>query len=429
MMVDRVLSIDKPADAAPIADQPTRTKGAPNRRRFTEENVRRLELPADGQVVWWDEKTTGLSVLLSQKTRTYRCTFILHGKKISDKIGRVGEVKLEDARKQVIRWRGQASLGTDPRHEKAGKETFGDVVERFITDYCKANQRTWDQTERALKVNCEKWWSKPIDTITSKDVHQLLDGFAREGHPYKARNTRVMLRKLYAWAKTRQLVKAQLIEGPDDYERRHRERVYSDDEVKTIWRAADKLNPMESAFVKLLVLLAPRKTALACMRRSQWDNSTDPTVWTTPHELTKSRKRLRDPRKRCIYVTPLPLLAIRILKGIPRDTDPDVVFPGLSVYTTKSGHPKLNTQTIVDRLQQHGFKGFVPHACRHTISTFLENEGHSEFERGLVLNHAGTSVTAGYSHGFAGKLKLELLTKWSDHVERLVMPAGVTLLR
>ena len=47
-----------------------------------------------------------------------------------------------------------------------------------------------------------------------------------------------------------------------------------------------------------------------------------------------------------------------------------------------------------------------------------------------MLNHAGgMSGTAGYSHGFAGKLKLELLTKWSDHVERLVQPEGAALLR
>jgi integrase len=413
----------------PTSVNTDKTRKPAMRMWFTEDNVGKLGCPTDGQVMVWDEKVTGLSVLLSEKTKTYRCTFALHGKTISKKIGRVGEVKLEEARKTTIRWRGQASLGTDPRHEKASKETFGHVVERFITDYCKANQRTWPQTERILRVNCEKWWSRPIDAITPKDAHQLLDGFAREGHPYKARSTRLILRKMYVWAKTRQLVKAQLIEGPDDYERRHRDRVYDDAALKAIWKAADKLNPVESAFVKLLVLLAPRKTALACMRRSQWDNSTDPTAWTTPHELTKSRKRLWDPRKRRTYVTPLPPLAIRILKGIPRCTDPDIVFPGLSLHMTKSGQPELSTQTIVDRLRRHGFKGFAPHACRHTISTFLENEGHSEFERGLVLNHAGTGVTAGYSHGFAGKLKLELLTKWSDHVERLVMPAGVTLLR
>ena len=63
---------------------------------------------------------------------------------------------------------------------------------------------------------------------------------------------------------------------------------------------------------------------------------------------------------------------------------------------------------------------FGYHAVRHTIATFLENEGNSVWERGLVLNHSDGGVTAGYSHGFAHDLKLMLLTKWSDHIERLV---------
>jgi hypothetical protein len=46
-----------------------------------------------------------------------------------------------------------------------------------------------------------------------------------------------------------------------------------------------------------------------------------------------------------------------------------------------------------------------------------------------VLNHSGYGVTAGYSHGFAQKLKLELLQKWAAHVEALVQPSGAALLR
>ena len=69
------------------------------------------------------------------------------------------------------------------------------------------------------------------------------------------------------------------------------------------------------------------------------------------------------------------------------------------------------------------------HAWRDTIATFLQNAGHSKWERGLVLNHAESGVTADYSHGYPLKLKLELLTKWADHVEGLVQPQGVALLR
>ena len=69
------------------------------------------------------------------------------------------------------------------------------------------------------------------------------------------------------------------------------------------------------------------------------------------------------------------------------------------------------------------------HAWRHTISTWLQNEGYSKEERGLVLNHKESGVTAGYSHGYALKLLLTLLIKWADHVEKLVTAEGVRRLR
>ena len=72
---------------------------------------------------------------------------------------------------------------------------------------------------------------------------------------------------------------------------------------------------------------------------------------------------------------------------------------------------------------------FQYHACRHTVATWLQNEGHSQFEIGLVLNHAGSGVTAGYSHGYPLELKRKLLCKWADHVASIVQPEGVTVLR
>ena len=74
-------------------------------------------------------------------------------------------------------------------------------------------------------------------------------------------------------------------------------------------------------------------------------------------------------------------------------------------------------------------KDWTYHACRDTVTTWLQTEGHSEFERGLVLNHAGAgTVTADYSHGYPVKLKRELLEKWAQHVENVVQPEGAVLL-
>ena len=60
--------------------------------------------------------------------------------------------------------------------------------------------------------------------------------------------------------------------------------------------------------------------------------------------------------------------------------------------------------------------GFTFHQVRHTVATWLQNEGWSEWERGLVLNHAESGVTGGYSHGVAIDPKRMMLTAWAEHV-------------
>jgi hypothetical protein len=73
------------------------------------------------------------------------------------------------------------------------------VVDKFIEQYAKSRQRTWDQTERVLK-KCTSLLKKPIDKITKQNVRELLRGFIADGHPYKAAVARAWLKKLWRWA-------------------------------------------------------------------------------------------------------------------------------------------------------------------------------------------------------------------------------------
>ncbi len=406
---------------------------------FTELSLRKLQTPTVGQKLYWDAPgkkgigQLGLSVLVSagKGTKTFRSTFYLHGKRIDRKLGRVGELDLSTARELTREDRKQAAQGVDPRQptqqEQRDKRSFGYVVEQFIEHYAKPRQRTWDQTAYILKSNCRPLLNKTMESISKQEVRELLRGFIADGHPYKARVTQSWLKKLWRWAAQEDFVSNPMMEAVSiEYEKRSRERVYSDAEIAACWHAASQLDPIESAYVKLLILLAPRKTALACMRRSQLDDADNPTLWTTPFELTKSKKS--SPKKR-EYKTPLPPLAQRILKGLAR-SDSDLVFPGLTVCETGGGRPRFIGTRLAQRLVAHGAPpDFAFHTWRHTLATFLENTGHDEWERGLVLNHSSNSVTAGYSHGHPLELKRELLGRWADHVQRLVQPEGAALLR
>ena len=204
-----------------------------------------------------------------------------------------------------------------------------------------------------------------------------------------------------------------------------RARVFTDTELKAIWNAANTLDPMKGAYVKLLMLLAPRKTALAAMTRRDLDNPDDPTLWTTPHELVKVRKSARKKRN---YLTPLPPLARRILKGLPNNTER--LFPMLSVAKTPGRSLNADDAVLKTQLKRAGApKDFTAHTFRHTIATWLQDKGHSEWEVGLALNHSGSGVTAGYSHSYPLELKRKLLELWSGHVEKQVQPKGTRILR
>jgi integrase len=423
---------------APVAEstegvaQEHQARAKAKKTTLTELGLRRLKPPKEGQRLYWDTGSKGqlgLSVLVSAGgTKTYRSTFYLHGKRIDRKLGRVGEMDLTQARELTRGDRKQAAEGNDPRQPaRQDKQSLGYVVEEFIEHYAKPRQRTWDQTANILRNNCRPLLAKPMESITKQEVRDLLHGFIADGHPYKAGVTYRWLKKLWRWAAQWDYVTSPMMEAVSiEYEKRERDRVYSDAEIKSCWHAADQLNPVEGAYIKLLILLAPRKTALACMCRSHLDDADNPTLWTTPHELTKSKKSSAKKRE---YKTPLPPLAQRILKGLTRN-DSNLLFPGLTVCTTMGGRPRFLGNRVTQRLVEHGAPAdFAYHAWRHTLATFLEDAGHSEWERGLVLNHSSDGVTAGYSHGHPLDLKRKLLGDWADHVEALVSPQGAALLR
>jgi integrase len=418
---------------------------------FTELWLQKLKPPEVGQELHWDggdKGTLGLSVLVSSGgTKTFRASFYLKGgggRRCDLALGRVGEMSLEQARALTRAHREKAEKqGIDPRKkahrpaeqqggQHAERGSFRYVVDEFIELHCKPRQRTWMQTKAILTNNCAPLMGKRFADITKQDLKELLHGFIREGHHYKAKVCHAWLRTLFRYAAEEDYVPASIMETVRlrGFVRRDRKRkdggkpVYSDAEVAACWRAADQLPPVEGAYVKTLMLLAPRKSALAGMQRShlKFDDANNPTEWTTPFELTKSRKAA----KKRTYVTPLPPLASRILKGVLRADRPESepVFPGL---------PRTGSRFFGKAIRRRLIKAGAPadfgyHMWRHTIATFLQDK-HSPWECGIVLNHSSSTVTAGYQHGASTDLKRQLLAEWADHVEGLVRPEGTALLR
>jgi integrase len=392
------------------------------RRRSISKVVLAKKLPTAGRETIFDAVVPQLELRRSASgVQSWSLRARVSGKQRRFTLGTVDALDVATARDKARELLQKVARGIDPAAETeaqrvaaatAAANTFGVVASQFIELWAKPRQRTWAETERILRSNCAPWLDRPMASITKRDVHALLDGFVAQGYPGKAIVTHSWLRTLWRWAAEREIVSAPLmVRRPA--EKGVRERFLNDAELAAIWKSASELGLLEGAYVKLLLLSGVRKNELAGMRWEELDNPADPQVWTVPHERTKAKKTAR-PRP---YIVPLPSLARRILKTMLR-LDDKLVFPG-----RHAGRPMRPGTVLQKRIGvASGVKDFTFHVTRHSIASWLKAQGHSEWERGLVLNHSETTVTAGYSHGTALDLKRQLLEKWAGHIEKIAAP-------
>jgi integrase len=331
---------------------------------------------------------------------------------------------LAEARRRCSEARGLAREGKDPR---AGDPAKSGSFETVLKDWVAREQIGRRKNKSALKTqsfllsSCAALLERPVAAIQYSEIEKLLDsirdgdGAGQEPRPAAAIRIFAHLRDFFNWCSRREgPVQRSPMEGmPRPATPTARDRVYTDAEIRAIWRAADKLDRQEGGYVKLILLLALRREELAQAKWSEFDNAEAPTLLTIPFERTKGKQT----RKPLTYLVPLPPLATRIIRSLPRHDDPRVFG-------------RIDFQRLKGALVAAGAPAdFRLHTGRHTVATWLQNAGKNEWERALVLNHASSGITAGYSHGHSTNLKRKLLEEWADYVERLVQPSpGVSVL-
>jgi integrase len=294
----------------------------------------------------------------------------------------------------------------EPGKTEQRSDSYGAIVDRFIELYAKPRHRLWNNTERVLKSSCKAWLHRPINEITKKDAYDILGGYITEGKHGKAALTQAWLKTFWRWAYERNLVAEPMMEKVKvECHKRIRDKAYSEDEIAAAWNASNRLDAITSAYFKLLILLAPRKTALARMR---WrDLNPNMTVWTTPAQCVNQSKKQGIEKQRT-YATPLPLTAQRVLKRLPKSDDR--VFPAFE--------PK---DYVIRKLVLAGGPDGDFHCWRHTVATWLQEQGYSAEDCALVLKlgYAGV-VNTRFRHSSLLARKRELLDQWAKHIERIV---------
>ena len=402
---------------------------------FTDKFLEKLKPAAPGKrAVYWDGKLANFGVRV---TDSGIVSFIAMRRAAGQKnpvritLGRYPQLKLADARKKAGSALSDLAEGNDPRErqaveiaERARKDanTVAHIASRFLDEHIEDTR-----TARAIRQLVESkivaaWGPRPIASITKADMLKLIadvraDVRKRRGTPgtEQARQVLIYLKSMWAWAAENDLIEANpaaaiKLSGKRAKAlpaKRSRERVLTDAEIASLWRATEGEDFPTNPFLRLLLILGVRRSELSDMTRDELD--LDAGLW----RLSGDRTKNEDPR-----VIPLPRMAVEIFRGLPE-------FKGPFVFTTTSGaRPISGFAKMKARLdKQCKIAPWRLHDLRRTMRTNLSALRVPHLIAELAIGHKQQGVHAVYDlHKYESEIR-DALDQWCARLRDITAPA------
>jgi integrase len=386
------------------------------RTKLSDQFIKNLTSTESGQDEYQDALCSGLVLRNSPKTKSFCFKFWFQGRQRRLTLGQYPGLTLAEARVRANDARAQVQRGVDPiaareEAERAKTENgFKSVKAEFIEKYAKLRQRTWQQTENALKVAVEAWGERPIKSIRRRDVADLLDEVAARA-PYMSNKLRALLSKLFNWALEREIVDVNPVLGIARRKKyQPRERVLTEVEIRVLWKVTGIVGGPFAAAVRILLLTGMRRDEVSCLRRDELD--------LTGGWANLPASRMKAGRN---FKAPLSPTAKAIIESMPK--------AGPFVFTTNGtapisgwGHIKAHLDVLMSEELGSPVTPWRLHDLRRTVASNLAAMGYRTEVVKRVLAHQAratdvTSVVYNW-HAYDEEAK-DAVTKWSNHVLRV----------
>ena len=311
------------------------------------------------------------------------------GRQRQFKIGPVGVLSIDQARRKGRAVLAEALLGPDPqahRLEMRATPTLAELVRERYLPHAKSTKRSWKTDEIMLRVHILPALGQlTIDRIGSDDIVAVVSKMRANGKaPGTCNRVIVLLRYIYNLAKKWNVPSASanptqgMALAPDV----QRQRFLTPEEAQRLLAAldADENRPAANA-IKLLLLTGARRNEIT---QAKW-GYIDRERRTLLVPLAKSGK----PR-----TIALSGAAIALLQSIPHDEGSEYIFP--SPY---SGHPFASLFYPWERIRTRaGLTDLRLHDLRHSFASFLVNQGVSLYVVQGLLGHTQVRMTQRYAH-------------------------------
>ena len=181
-------------------------------RKLTDLFVERTKPPACGRIEYFDAAFPGLALRITENgVKSWSAYYRFNGRHRRFTIGRYPAIKPVEARREAAAALERARGGVDPTQEKRARremrtpetDTFGAVAHDYLERHHRNNNResTFLEAKRDIERNVlPKWRSRPIASISRRDVLDLIDGIIGRGAEVQANRTLARLRALFNWA-------------------------------------------------------------------------------------------------------------------------------------------------------------------------------------------------------------------------------------
>ena len=336
-------------------------------------------------------------------------------------LGRVGDVSLEEARERAFQLTSAARRGVDllageeeAREAKASEITVGQLVERYVARRVTGRLRTAKEIERRLKRALAGIIARKVSEIRRRDLRELFDGAADEGHEREAEKRRQCVGAMFRWGLAQDLVESDPTAGLKAYDPgRPRDRVLSDAELRAFWRWLDEssLSTTTADILRMQLLLGARCGEISGMRVDEvtaagW-------LWRLPGCRSKNSKD---------RVTPLVGVAQEIVKTRLAGLRQGPLFP------SETGAP-MNSALVGQHLwiRRHKFPiaHFATHDLRRSAVTHMAKLGISLDIIAAVIGHEPGGkdlrvLVKHYLHDEFVERKAHALKTWDKRLKAIV---------
>jgi integrase len=352
------------------------------------------------QTDYFDETVSGLALRVTAGgTKAWTFLYTAAGRRRRITLGRYPAVSLAKARTLALEARALIANGVDPRAR--GAMTVNDLVEAYIAKHTATLKSGAEIARRIRKNIVPVIGNVPLAQLHRRDATRVVDAVTGRGAPVEATFAFQDLRGILRWAVARGDLDHDPIAGmPPPPGGKPRERVLSDDEIKTLWLKLPEALPRYAPILRLCLLTAQRVGEVAGMRREELDLKQR--LWSLPGTRTKNGHA---------HAVPLSSAAMEII-GEPAS---EFVFDIA---------PTVVAQAIIRAQARIGIAQWTAHDLRRTALTGMAKLGVEPIVLGHIANHR-TTTKAGmtlsvYVHHAYEREKRDALELWADRLRGII---------